>query len=277
MAEPAAESSAYLPGSPIPASVFRVPLRQTINARQPVIGVLAPQADAALAEMIGLLGFDFYMLDAEHGVASPRDAAAVIVACERRGITALARIGTKDPKAILQYMDVGLGGVMQPSITTAEEVRQLVSAVKYPPVGRRGLGPNRASGFMLSGQSQAEYVEAANRETLVIPQVEHIDCLNHLDEILAVEGVDGFVVGPADLSMSMGFTDGPNHPEVQQVLDETYARVAASGKVLGTVASTGAEARALVDRGIGLVLVTLKALLQPSARAMLAGFRGGEE
>ncbi|MEO0559352.1 MAG: aldolase/citrate lyase family protein [Bacteroidota bacterium] len=254
--------------------MFRIPLRQKLDARQPVIGVLAPQADAALVEMIGLLGFDFYMLDAEHGTATPREAAAVVLACERRGVTALARIGTKDPKVILQFMDVGVGGIMQPSITTADEVRQLVDAVKYPPMGRRGLGPNRASGFMLAGQSQAEYIEAANRETLVIPQIEHIDCLEDLDEILAVEGVDGFVVGPADLSMSMGFTDGPNHPEVQTVLDEIYARVIASGKVLGTVASTGAEAHALVERGVGLVLVTLKALLQPAASAMLRGFRG---
>lgn len=264
----------YLPASSASPSVFRVPLRQKLNARQPVIGVLAPQADVALAEMVGLLGFDFYMLDAEHGTATPRDGEAIILACERRGITALARIGTQDPKTILQYMDAGLGGVMQPSITTADEVRKLVEAMKYPPLGRRGLGPNRASGFMLAGQSQGEYVEAANRETLVLPQIEHIDCLEPLDEILAVEGVDGFVVGPADLSMSMGFTDGPNHPEVHEVLDEVYTRVVASGKILGTVASTGAEARALVARGVGLVLVTLKALLQPSASAILQGVRG---
>lgn len=254
--------------------MFHIPLRAKIDARQPVVGVLAPHSDAALAEMVGLLGFDFYMLDAEHGPATPREAEAVVVACERRGITPLVRVGTKDPKTILQYMDAGMGGVMQPSITSADEVRQLVEAVKYPPFGRRGLGPNRASGFGMAGQSQAEYVAAANRETLVLPQIEHIDCLEHLDEILAVDGVDGFVVGPADFSMSMGFTDGPNHPEVQEVLDEVYARVLESGKLLGTTAATGDDARALVERGVGLVLVTLLWLLKPSANAYLHGFRG---
>jgi len=253
--------------------VFRVPLRQKLNARQPVVGVLAPQADAALAEMTGLLGFDFYMLDAEHGGASPRDAEAVILACERRGITPLARVGTKEPKTILQYMDAGMGGIMQPSITTADEVRQLVDAIKYPPFGRRGLGPNRASGFGLAGQTQAEYVVAANRETVVLPQIEDIACLDHLDEILAVDGVDGFVVGPADFAMSMGFTDGGVHPEVQEALDEVYARVLASGKLLGTTAATGDDAQALVERGVGLVLVTLLWLLKPSASAYLDGFR----
>ena len=256
--------------------MFTVPLRQKLDARQPVVGVLATQADAALAETVGLLGFDFFMLDCEHGTAGPREAEAVVLGCERRGITPLARIGTADPKAILQFLDAGLAGVMMPGITSETEVRALVDAVKYPPLGARGLGPVRAASFLLGEQSQADYVAQANRQTVVLPQIEDAACLDVLDDLLAVDGVDGFVVGPRDLAMSMGFTDGPGHPEVQRVLDEVYDRVVASGKVLGTVAGTGAQARALVERGVGLVLTSLTALLKPASAAFLTGMRGDE-
>ena len=254
--------------------MFTVPLRAKLDARQPVVGVLATQADAGLAETVGLLGFDFFMLDCEHGTASPRDAEAVILGCERRGITPLARIGTMDPKTILQFMDAGLAGVMMPGVTSAEEAKALVDAIKYPPLGKRGLGPVRAASFMLGEQSQAEYVAEANRQTVVLPQIEDIAGLDVLDDLLAVEGVDGFVVGPRDFAMSMGFTDGPGHPEVKEALDEVYSRVIEGGKLLGTVAGTGDAARRLVERGVGLVLTSLTALLKPSSKAFLEGMRG---
>ena len=253
-------------------------LETTIKTRmqrgEAVVGVLATQADAALAETVGLLGFDFFMLDAEHGPTGPRDAEAVVLACERRGITSLARVGTKDEKTLLQYLDAGLQGVMMPGITGPEEVRQLVEAVKYPPLGRRGLGPVRAADFMLGERSQAEYVAFANAQTLVLPQIEDAACLDRLDEMLAVEGVDGFVVGPRDFALSMGFTDGPNHPEVQDAIEQVYNAVLDAGKILGTVAGTGDGARQLVERGVRFVLTSLTALLKPSSKAFLDGMRG---
>ncbi len=254
--------------------MFTVPLRHKIDAGEPVVGVLATQADAGLAETLGLLGFDFFMLDCEHGTASPRDAEAVVLACERRGITPLARVGTADPKVALQFMDAGLAGVMAPGVTSARGVRALVDAVKYPPLGARGLGPVRAASFMLGEQSQADYVAEANRQTVVFPQIEDVACLDVLDEMLAVDGVDGFVIGPRDFALSMGFSDGPNHPEVTEALDEVERRVIEAGKLVGTVAGTGAQARALVERGVGLVLTSLTALLKPSSAAFLDGMRG---
>ena len=254
--------------------MFSVPLRQKLDAGEPVVGVLATQADASLAETIGLLGFDFFMLDCEHGAASPRDAEAVVLGCERRGITPLARIGTADPKAILQFLDAGLAGVMMPGITTADQVQALVDAVKYPPLGTRGLGPVRAASFMLGAQSQADYVAQANRQTVVLPQIEDVACLAALDDLLSVDGVDGFVIGPRDFAMSMGFTDGPGHPEVREALDEVERRVIESGKLVGTVAGTGAQARALVERGVRFVLTSLTALLKPSAAAFRSGMHG---
>ena len=248
-------------------------IKTRMQAGEAVVGVLATQADAALAETVALLGFDFFMLDAEHGPTGPRDAEAVVLACERRGITSLARVGTKDEKTLLQYLDAGLGGVMMPGMVSRDQVRQLVDAVKYPPLGARGLGPVRAADFMLGGRSQADYVAFANAQTLVLPQIEDAACLDCLDEMLAVEGVDGFVVGPRDLAMSMGFTDGPGHPEVQDAIERIYDAVLESGKVLGTVAGSGDQARQLVERGVRFVLTSLTALLKPSSKAFLSGMR----
>ncbi len=237
-------------------------------------GVIAPNLDANLAETIGLLGFDFYMVDAEHGPADPIAAENLVRACELTGATPLARVRSIDAKLVLQYMDTGLMGVMMPGVDTAEEAAALVDAVKYPPVGTRGLGPVRAARYLMGGQSQAEYVAMANRETLVLPQIETMKAVENLAEMTRVPGVDGFVIGPRDLAMDMGFIDGPKHPEVAEAIDGVFDRVRAAGLALGTVAGTGAQARQLAERGASLVLASVAGLLKNASADFLTAARG---
>src|SRR5512133_2564423 len=146
--------------------------KRKLKAGQPAYGVISTSDDPQLAELFGLAGFDFYMLDAEHGLLDPAQVVHVIRACERVKMTPLVRIGPNDPKLVLQYLDAGMMGVMMPGLETADEVKMLVNAVKYPPVGKRGMGLTRASGYIAVGKEAADYINFSNEQTMVIPQFE---------------------------------------------------------------------------------------------------------
>ena len=139
-----------------------------------VFGLISLSSDPLLAEWCGLLGFDFYMLDAEHGAITVSQAENIVRACESVGITPLIRLGQFDPKLILKYLDVGMLGVMQPGLKNADEVHTLVNAVRYPPRGTRGLGPSRANDFFMGQMAQAEYVGFANSQMIIVPGEYHI-------------------------------------------------------------------------------------------------------
>jgi len=246
------------------------PLNERLKSREAVHGLLSPDADPALVETLGLLGFDLYIFDTEHGSAGPREAEGVVRACEAVGMAPLVRPRSLDPKLILQFLDAGMAGVMLPGVRSADDVRELVAAVKYPPAGRRGIGPVRANRWLLSGESQDAWVARSNAETLVLPQVETREALERVEELAAVPGLDGFIVGPRDLSLALGYADGPSHPEVEQAIDRVAAVARAHGLVAGTVASSGARARELLDRDVTLLLHSVTALLGNGAAAYFA-------
>jgi 4-hydroxy-2-oxoheptanedioate aldolase len=249
--------------------------KDKIRAGFPVYGSLSPTTDPILCEYIGLAGFDFYMIDAEHGAITMTEVSNLVRGCECVDLPVWARIRSIDEKLILQYLDAGVVGVMMPGIKTAEDVQRLVAAVKYPPLGRRGLGPVRAASYLMGRFSQAEYVEWANQQTMVLPQIEDMECVKNLESILAVEGVDGFVIGPRDLAMSMGFYDGPAHDAVKTQIDDIIRRVNAAGKWVGTVAATAEQANTLTDKGVDIIINSVQGLLQQAAKGFLSGIRRG--
>ncbi len=242
-------------------------LKARLNNDEPVYGMLTPVYDPTVVEVIGQLGFDLYILDCEHGAAGPMQAEHFVRACETVGMTPLARVRSTDPKLLLQFMDTGTMGVMMPGIRDADDVKRLVEAVKYPPLGRRGIGPVRANDYLLGPMLQAEYVRFANEQTLALPQIETMEAVKNLDSLLQVEGVDGFIVGPRDLSMSMGFYDGPAHDEVRTLMTSLFDQVRAAGLVVGTVATTGEDAKDLVARGARIILSSVSGLLKLGAGA----------
>lgn len=249
-------------------------LKGRLKNGEAIYGLLSPNYDTSIVDMLGHLGFDFYMLDCEHGPAGPQQAELVIRACEGVGMIPLARIRSADPKLVLQFMDLGLMGVMMPSVTSADDVKMLVEAVKYPPLGRRGIAPVRANDYLLGAMPQEEYLRFANEQTLILPQIETMEAVTNLDSLVQVEGVDGFIVGPRDLSLSMGFTDGPAHPEVRAMVDTLFEGVRGAGLVVGTTAATGEDARSLVERGASIVLASVQGLLRTGAGAFFRGARG---
>ena len=161
-----------------------------LKAGQPAFGVISTSDDPQLAELFGIAGFDYYMLDAEHGLIDPAQAVNVIRACEVTDITPMVRIGPKDPKLVLQYLDAGMMGIMMPGLETVEEVQMFVDAVKYVPLGKRGLGFSRASGHMAEVSKAPEYIEFSNKETMVIIQFEDDQLLDRFPTLCAVDGLD---------------------------------------------------------------------------------------
>ncbi|NWG33280.1 MAG: host specificity protein [Chloroflexi bacterium] len=244
--------------------------KQKLSQNLPVYGVISTSDDPQLAELFGLAGFDYYMLDAEHGLIDPAQAVSVIRACERTNITPLIRIGPKDPKLVLQYLDAGMMGVMMPGLETVEEVKMLVDAVKYRPEGKRGMGISRASAYTAySGTSAPEYIKFSNDNTMVIIQFEDEKLLPHFPAMCAVSGVDACTIGPRDLSLNMGFPDGPNHPEVQTVIDRAIAIMKQTGISAGITAGTRADAARQVARGASMILAAAQSLVFSASKEFL--------
>ena len=243
--------------------------KQKLQQGLPVYGVISTSDDPQLAELFGLSGFDYYILDAEHVLIDPAQAVNVIRACERTNITPLVRIGPKDPKLVLQYLDAGMIGVMMPGLESVEEVKMLVEAVKYHPVGNRGVGLSRASGYMAYTSEAPEYINFANEQTMVIIQFEDEKLLEVFPAMCAVDGVDACMIGPRDLSLNMGFPDGPSHSEVQEVIDKAIAIMKQANITAGITANTRDSASKQVARGANMILATPQGLIFSATKEFL--------
>src|SRR3954447_24258249 len=210
-------------------------VKTKLKRGESTFGLLSPIYDPQVIEVLAHLGFDCYMLDCEHGAGGPMQAETFVRTCEAVGVTPLARIRSTDAKLILQFLDAGVMGVMMPGVRDADDVLRLVEAVKYPPQGRRGMAPVRANDYLLGPMPAEEYLRLANEQIMILPQIELVEAVHNLDMLLRVEGVDGYFVGPRDLSISMGFYDGPDHNEVRAVIDDVFKRVQDAGLITGTV------------------------------------------
>ncbi len=169
----------------------------------------------SIAEIMVKAGFDWLTVDMEHSSITIDQAQNLIQVIELSGITPLVRVGANDPMLIKRVMDAGSHGVIVPMVNCRDDAINAVNAVKYPPIGTRGVGLARAQGYGLEFERYKEWVI---KESVVIVQIEHIEAVNHLEEILSVEGVDGFIVGPYDLSGSLGRPGEFEHPDVLDAL-----------------------------------------------------------
>lgn len=246
-------------------------VKARLNDSLPVLGIISNSIDPTVAELCGFSGLDFYMIDGEHSPVTTAQVQDIVRACEVSNITPLARVRSNDAKLVLQFLDAGVMGIMMPGLKTAADVQAFVRAMKYPPLGERGLGPARAADYLQGTMNQGEYVAFANEQTLVLPMIEDKDAIANLDEMLEVEGIDGFVIGPRDLAMSMGYYDGPGHDEVKKTIGAVVEKIKAAGLVVGTTAASGDQAKALVDRGVLFCLNSFAGLLKSAAGDFMKG------
>ena len=243
--------------------------KQKLKLGQPAYGVLSTSDDPQLAELFGLAGFDYYMLDAEHGLMDAAQVVNVIRACERVNLTPMVRVGPKDPKLVLQYMDAGMMGVMMPGLESPGEVRMLIDAAKYVPVGKRGLGITRAASYVAVGQEAVDYINFTNEQAMIIPQFEDPALLDCFEEMISQPGVDAVVIGPRDLSLNMGFADGPNHPEVQDVIDRVVALCKRVNVAVGITAGSRADSAKQVARGATMILAIAQFVIAAGSKEFL--------
>lgn len=246
-------------------------LKQKWANKEAVLGVISNSSDPTIAELCGWSGLDFYMIDGEHSPVTTSEVQNIVRACETAGTVPLARIRSNDRKLILQFIDAGIMGVMMPGIMNAEDVEDFVKAMKYPPMGERGLGPVRVWDYGFGKMPQSDYVKFANEQTLVLPMIEDIRALEHLPKMCQVAGIDGFIIGPRDLAMSMGFMDGPAHDEVKDVISQIFEIVLGAGLVIGTVAGTAEQAKALIEKGALFCLNSVQGLIKTSASEFMKG------
>ncbi len=223
-------------------------MKSLIKSGKPAFGVSVQFPSADIVEMIAELGFDWVMLDAEHGSITPDNIGPLVMAAELHGITPIVRPEKNDPAVISKYLDRGVMGVQVPHVNTADEARAVVESCLFHPQGKRGLGGGRMADFGF-GIATTDYVKQANEQMLVCVQIEDAEAVENLDEILAVDDVDVFFIGPTDLAQSLGYPGQNGHPEVQKVVQQTFDRIHAAGKASGTPGAAE-QAKKNADAGI---------------------------
>lgn len=239
-------------------------MKAKLSVGQAVFGVSIMIPSPQVVEMVAGLGFDWVLIDCEHGTISLETVELLAMVAEAGGITAIARPQSNHPDDIRMVMDRGVMGVQVPHVCTADDARKAVEAVKFHPLGKRGLAADtRPAGYGLGG-SMDRFVQDSNRETLVCVQLEDAAAVDNIEEILGVEGVDVFFVGPSDLSQSLGYPGNPKAAPVQDAIDTLFHKIMAAGKIAGTPAAT-AGIRAVLERGIRYTYTHLPKLLGAGA------------
>ena len=220
--------------------MLRNRMKRKLLAGKPAFGVSIMFPSPHIINIVGRLGFDWVLIDCEHGSIGIESVELMVMAAETAGVTPIARPSTNSPEAIGQLMDRGVMGVQVPHVNTADDARRAVQAVKYHPLGNRGLAAGVRSASYGYGTSMSEYAELANNETLVCVQLEEAEAVRNVHEIVQVPGVDVFFVGPSDLSQSLGYPGRPDTPEVRQAMDTVFATISAAGKISGSAGNTQA-------------------------------------
>ena len=245
------------------------PMKDKLRAGQPAFGVSVMIPSPQIVEMIAAAGFDWVLLDCEHGTLTLESVELMAMAAEASGITAIARPMTKSAAHILQVLDRGVMGVQVPHVTTAAEAREVIAAVKYHPLGMRSLAAGTRAAVYDAHGTLADYVKAANDATLIAVQLEDREAIDNIDELLAVDGIDVFFIGPSDLSQSMGFPGNPKEPVVAQAIDSSFRKMLAAGRTPGTPA-TAENVRGVLDKGVRYIYTHLPRLLAGSAKEYFA-------
>ena len=244
-------------------------IRERINAGHPVFGPILNFNSPWAVDIAGLIGFDFVMIDAEHGPLSPQDAETMIRAAEQAGLSPLVRVPVNRPHEVLRFLDVGAVGVQIPHIDTPQDAKAAVAAVRYPPAGNRGVAAStRAAGFGI-GTSIPQYLDIADREIVLLAMIENQKSVANIDAIAAHAGIDGFAIGPTDLSASMGLR-GVRTAAVEDAIDRVIAVARLTKKWVSLPAVDAKSAKACIARGANIVFLSTASFFVNAGKEFLA-------
>ena len=221
-------------------------MKDKIARGEAVLGASIMFPSPQIVEMLAYAGFDWVLIDCEHGSIGLADVEVMAMAADASGITAIARPRSNAAADIQSLMDRGVKGVQVPHVNCRADAERAVAAVKFGPGAARGLAAGTRPDRWGLGAKMPDFAAQANAQSLVCVQIEHEEAVRNVDEILQVGGIDVFFIGPSDLSQSMGFPGNPKAPAVAAAIDATLAKIRAAGKVPGmpATAETVAEVTA---------------------------------
>ena len=245
--------------------------KQALHQRKTQIGLWMGLGNAVAAEICAGAGFDWLVLDGEHG---PNDLTTLLAQLQvvgaYPGANPVVRVPHDSPALLKQILDIGAPTVLVPMVDTAEQAAAIVKACRYPQDdgkgGIRGMAGTRAARW----GRYPNYAKEANAQICVLVQAETREALNNLDAIAATEGVDGVFIGPADLSASLGHVGNPTHPEVQHAIEDAFARILKAGKAPGILMGDETLARHYIALGAVFVAVGVDAMILSRQTSQLA-------
>lgn len=239
-------------------------------------GIWLSIPDNTIAEMMAGAGFDWLLVDHEHGPFELRDVMSHLQAMASYDVAPIVRPVDDNPALLKKLCDIGAQSFIVPMIETAEQAEAVVSAVKYPPAGRRGLGTSMARAARWN--TVAGYLKHANEEICVIVQAESVTAIENLEDIANTAGVDGVFIGPSDLSASLGHGGDVSHPEVVETTAAALRTIRAAGKHAGLLCLDASQVPHYVDCGANFVGVGVDTLLLGNAaRALAAHYKSGDD
>lgn len=250
---------------------FRNPLRKIWGIGGKVLNGWIALPSPLAAEALSRAGWDSITIDLQHGTADYADLLTLLPIIEKAGAAPVVRVPWLDEAAIMRALDAGALGIIAPMINTAEDARRLVAACLYPPMGSRSFGPIRAR--LACGET---YFDKANAEIVAFAMIETRTAVENLDAILAVPGLGGLYIGPADLALAYGHHPGfdREEPEMLAILDDILRRSETAGLPCGIHCGTPAYAARMAERGFSLMTVGSDArFLEAGARQSVSAFR----
>jgi 4-hydroxy-2-oxoheptanedioate aldolase len=242
--------------------------KQALAEGGPLYGLWLGLPDASVAELAGGAGFDWLLIDHEHGPFELRDVMHHLQAIAPYPVAPIVRPVEGNPALLKKMLDIGVQTFLIPMVETAEQAQELVSAMLYPPAGTRGLGTSMARAAQWN--RVPGYLKKANDEICLLLQVETASAMKNIDAILAVEGVDGVFIGPSDLSASMGHIGDAGHPEVREAIASGLASIKRADKIAGLLCMDPALVEDYVAQGADFVGVGVDTLILGQGMVKLA-------
>ena len=248
-------------------------LRERLDGPDVLVGVVLPFRAPDAVEFCGHLGFDWILIDGEHGGVGVETSYALVTAADAVGMASVVRVPANDPTVILGYAESGANAILAPHIMSAGAGAQLVQAVRYAPQGSRGaMSGSRAANYGLT-QTSAEYFAAVDKQAIPIGMIEDKQALDDLDEIVRVPGLEHFFIGPGDLAMSLGLPGMAFDPRVQDEVARAVKVISSAGKTVGTLVNNAKSAERLVADGARMITVSLAGFLSPAIQEFLKSVR----
>ena len=233
---------------------------EKFHAGDKSLGTFTHLLSAPAIEALAYTGLDYVIIDMEHSPIAAEHAAELVGVAAGAGIAPFVRVDAIQRSPVLKMLDAGAAGLIVPGLETVDEARRLVGFAKFAPLGNRGYCPTRDGGWGMAecySDGLTGYMERANRSTLLLPQCETAGCLEHIDEICALEGIDGIFIGPFDLSIALGipgdFANERHINAVAQVLDVCHRH----GKLAVMFCGTAEAARGYFEQGFDSVTMSL--------------------